>query len=104
MWIVIGIGGPVLVLAIAIAVWPVLARSYRYRHGRPDRDDRLLRKGSRQTLVVCTLCGAPFEAATTAEAIAAKNAHVLRQHAQSGSSAVPATGPPTSMDPARRTA
>jgi hypothetical protein len=89
MWIVIVIGAPVLVLAIGIAVWPVLSRSYRYRHGRADRDGRVATSAEAKS--ACALCGAEFEASTGADVIAAKNEHMLRSHAHRGSEAEPVT-------------
>lgn len=92
MWIALGVGIPVFILAIAVAVWPVMSRSYRYhrwehRHG--ERHGRPIRRSHVRT--DCQWCAAYFEAPTGGEAVAAKNEHVLSSHAQSGSEAVPAT-------------
>jgi hypothetical protein len=92
MWIAIGVGAPVLVLSIAIAVWPVLSRSFRYHRWEHRRSERRHQAfPQRRARADCTLCAASFEAATPQAAVAAKNEHVLRSHAQSGSEAEPAT-------------
>ena len=90
MWIAIGVGIPVLIAAILVAVWPLISRSvHRWEDRRSEGGGQVL-PGSR-VRHDCPLCAASFEAASDREAVAAKNAHVLRSHAQSGSEAVPAT-------------
>lgn len=83
MWIAIGVGGPVLVLAIAIALWPVLGGSMRQH----ERQHRLAASGrpTRREIRVrgdCALCAAQFDGRTPEEVTAAKNSHVLGAHAR----------------------
>lgn len=94
MWIAIGVGAPVLLLSLAVAFWPVMSHTYRYHrweHRRGERRHRPLPE--RRMRTGCALCAATFEAPSGAEAVAAKNAHVMRAHGQSGSEAVPETAP-----------
>lgn len=105
MWIAIGVGIPVLVLAIWVAVWPVLSRSYRYHswdHRRHERTGRMMRP--RHVRMGCALCAATFEAGRPVDAVNAKNAHVLRSHAQSGGSEAvhPTAVHPTTAPAVRR--
>lgn len=92
MWIVIGVGAPVLALSLLAALWPVMSRSYRYHrweHRRAERLHHPIREGRARS--DCSLCAASFEGRSPVEAVAAKNEHVLRSHAQSGPEAVPST-------------
>jgi hypothetical protein len=89
MWIAIDVGAPVLVLSLLAALWPVMSRNYRYHrweHNRAERHHRPIRTGRVRS--DCSLCAASFEGASQVEAVAAKNTHVLRSHAQSGAEAV----------------
>lgn len=80
MWIVIGVGAPVLILAILVATWPVVSRSVRYHRFEHRRAER--RPGGRavRSRVGCALCDAHFESASPGAAVAATNRHVTRVH------------------------
>jgi len=92
MWIAIGVGAPVLLPSLAVAMWPVLSHSRRYHrwdHERSARHGRAFPQSHARA--DCALCAAQFEAPSAAEAVAFKNEHVLESHAQSGPEARPVT-------------
>jgi hypothetical protein len=80
MWLIIGIGTPILILAIAIAVAPVLFGSVRF-HRWHHRQPRVRPATSSPRRIRCPLCTAQLEGANAGAAIAARNDHVLREHA-----------------------
>ncbi|HVC14093.1 MAG TPA: hypothetical protein VND62_04455 [Acidimicrobiales bacterium] len=95
MWMVIAVGAPVLVLALAIAIWPVFSRSYRYSRWEHQRSERRGRSPHRNRVRThCPVCAAPFDAETRVAAVNAKHAHVVRSHARRGAADVQVATPP----------
>lgn len=81
MWIAIGVGIPLLILAIAVAVGPLLSGSIRFhgwQHRRIEAGRRPIYRLRHR--VDCPFCGTRIEAATNADAVAAANAHILSRH------------------------
>lgn len=84
MWIAIGVGAPVLVIAIFIALWPVLGGSARYHnweHRRAGARGGALRAS--RVRERCPLCAASFEG-TRNEVVAERNEHVVERHSHAG--------------------
>lgn len=76
---------PLVVLAVAVAVVPIVFGSVRFHrwHTRqlPRRPaDTTNRRGERTRRLRCPLCAARLEGATVNEAIAVRNEHFLRTH------------------------
>lgn len=81
MWIGIGIGAFVLVLAVGVAVVPLVTgsvRVHRWHHRRMDAGGRPSRAIRRR--VDCPFCAATFDG-HEGEAVADANRHLLRRHA-----------------------